>query len=387
MADKRDYYEVLGIEKNASDDDVKKAFRQMARKYHPDLNPNDSEAEAKFKEVNEAYEVLSDKEKRAKYDQFGHSGVDPNFGAGGAGYSGFGSGFDMGDLGDLFGSFFGGGFGGGARQNPNMPRRGGDVSAFLTLSFEEAAKGCKKEVTYKRIENCTECGGTGAQKGTEVKSCPTCGGTGSVRIGQRTAFGVIQTQRTCDRCGGKGKIVEHPCHKCDGKGRVRVSRTYKVDVPAGIDDEQVLNIREQGDCGTNGGSNGNLHLQINVRPHAVFERDGFDVWCDLPITIVQATLGCEVQVPTLDGKVTMKIGDGTQPGDVLHLKGKGITRLNGRGKGDQHVRIVVEIPRHLSEEQKSLLKQFDSTSNDKNYSKRRSFFEKLKNNFKDNFGI
>ena len=360
----------------------------MARKYHPDLNPDDSEAEAKFKEVNEAYEVLSDKDKRAKYDQFGHAGVDPNFGAGGAGgYSGFGSGFDMGDLGDLFGSFFGGGFGGGATRNPNAPRRGSDVSSYLTISFEEAAKGCKKEVTYKRIESCNECGGTGAKKGTSVKSCPTCGGTGTVRIGQRTAFGVIQTQRTCDRCGGRGKIVESPCQKCDGKGRVRVSRKYTVNVPAGVDDDQILNVREQGDCGVNGGPNGDLRLQINVRPHPVFERDGYDVLCDLPVTFVQAALGGEVQVPTLDGKITTKIGEGTQPGDVIHLKGKGITRLNGRGKGDQHVRIVVEIPKNLTEEQKSILKQFDSTASDKNYSKRRSFFDKVKNTFKDNFGI
>lgn len=376
---KRDFYEVLGISKTASEAEIKKAYRQLAKQYHPDLNPGDKSAEANFKEVNEAYEVLSNSEKKAKYDQFGHAGVDPNFGAGGYG----GAGADFGDLGDLFGQFFGGGFGGfgGSRSNPNAPRRGQDVSSSVTISFEEAAKGAKKEVTYRRIENCSECNGSGAQSGTAPVTCTACNGSGSVRVSQRTAFGMIQTQRTCDKCNGSGKIIEHACKKCDGKGRVRVTRNYTVDIPAGIDDSQVLNIRGQGNAGTNGGPYGDLHLQINVRPHPFFERDGYDVWCELPLTFTQAALGATVQVPTLDGPMNVNIAEGSQPGDVQKLKGKGIQRLNGRGKGDMNIKITIEVPRNLTSSQKKILSEFDKTTADKNYAKRKGFFEKVKDAF------
>ena len=299
MAEKRDYYEVIGVPKTASEDEIKKAYRKLAKKYHPDLNPNNKEAEAKFKEVNEAYEVLSDPEKKAKYDQFGHAGVDPNFGGGAGGYGGYGSPFgeDI-DLGDIFGSFFGGGFGGSRRRaNPNAPRRGTDTEAVLNISFEEAAKGCKKSITYQNIINCTECGGTGAEKGTSPKTCPTCNGTGQVRINQRTPFGVMQTSRSCDHCHGTGKIIEKPCHVCSGQGRVRKSKTLEVTVPAGINDDQVLNVSGQGNAGQNGGPSGDLHVYVSVRPHAVFERRGDDVWCEMPVTFTQAALGADVTVP------------------------------------------------------------------------------------------
>ena len=313
MADKRDFYEVMGVPKNASEDEIKKAYRKKAKQYHPDLNPGDKEAETKFKEVNEAYEVLSDKEKRARYDQFGHAGVDPNFGAGAGGGSPFGE--DI-DLGDIFSSFFGGFGGGSRRQNPNAPRRGADTETVINISFEEAAKGCTKQVTYQNVDTCKECGGSGAQKGTSPKTCPTCNGSGQVRINQRTPFGVMQTARTCDRCGGTGKIIENPCRACSGNGRVRTNKTVEVNIPAGINDDQVLNVARHGNAGINGGPAGDLHVYVNVRPHPIFERKGDDVWCEMPLTFTQAALGAEVTVPTLDGKVSYSVHEGTQPGDV-----------------------------------------------------------------------
>ena len=379
MADKRDYYEVLGVAKGASEDEIKKAYRKLAKKYHPDLNPGDKEAEAKFKEVNEAYEVLSDKDKRARYDQFGHAGVDPNFGGGAAGSPFTG---DI-DLGDIFNSFFGGfgGGGGGFRSNPNAPRRGSDTEADINISFEEAAKGCKKNITYQKIDTCSECNGSGAEKGTSAKTCPNCNGSGQVRINQRTPFGMVQTSRTCDRCSGTGKVIEHPCKTCGGTGRVRKSKTIEVNIPAGIDNDQVLNVGGQGNAGTNGGPSGDLHVYINVRPHPIFERRGYDVWCEMPITFTQAALGAEVVVPTIDGKVSYQVREGTQPGDVFKLKGKGIPHVNGRGRGDQYVRMTIEVPKNLSQEQKEVLQKFDSTSSEKNYQKRKGFFEKLKDMF------
>ncbi|MCH5299718.1 MAG: molecular chaperone DnaJ [Ruminococcus sp.] len=378
MADKRDYYEVLGVSKGASDDEIKKAFRQSAKKYHPDLHPGDKTCEEKFKEVNEAYEVLSDSEKRARYDQFGHAGVDPNFGAGGG--SPFGA--DM-DIGDIFNSFFGGfgGFGGRRNSNPNAPRRGADVEANLFIEFEEAAKGCKKTVTYQNIETCSDCHGTGADKGSTPKTCSACGGSGRVTINQRTPFGVVQTQRTCDACKGKGKIVEKPCRKCNGNGRVRVRKNVEVTVPAGISDTQILNVGGRGNNGVNGGPSGDLHVYVNVRPHPVFERKGNDVWCDMPITFAQAALGAEIVVPTLDGKVSYTVHEGTQPGDIFKLKGKGIQNINGRGKGDQYVRVSIEVPKNLSKEQKELIKKLDETATDKNYAKRKTFRDKIKDMF------
>lgn len=375
MAEKRDYYEVLGVNKGASDDEIKKAYRQAAKKYHPDLHPGDKEAEEKFKEVNEAYEVLSDSEKKARYDQFGHAGVDPNFGAGGAG-SPFGQ--DI-DLGDIFSSFFGG-FGR-RNANPNAPRRGSDIETQLYISFEEAAKGCKKTVQYQAVSTCKDCNGTGAQKGTSPKTCTACGGRGQVTINQRTPFGTVQTSRPCDACRGRGKIVDTPCHTCNGRGQVRRKKTVEVNIPAGINDEQVLNVAGHGNSGLNGGPAGDLHVYIGIRPHPIFERRGDDVWCDLPITFAQAALGATVTVPTLDGKASYDIHEGTQPGDVFKLKGKGVQHLGGRGRGDQFVRVVIEVPKNLSGKQKELIRELDAATNDKNYQKRKGFMDKLKDLF------
>lgn len=379
MADKKDYYEVLGIDKSASEDEIKKAYRKMAKKYHPDLHPGDSEAEKNFKEVNEAYEILSDPTKKSRYDQFGHAGVDPNFGAGGGGAAGGFGGFgDFGDLGDLFGSFFGGGFGGGRTQNPNAPRRGADTSTTVNLSFEEAAKGCKKTIKVTRIENCTDCNGSGAAPGTSPKTCPNCHGTGHINVTQRTPFGAMQSTRVCDTCRGTGKIIDNPCKTCAGKGKVRRTKEQTIDIPAGVDDGQYVNIRGGGDMGSNGGPAGDLHVNISVRPHPIFERSGFDVFCEIPITYSQAVLGSKIVVPTLDGKVEFTIPAGTQNGDRFKLKGKGIQRLNYGGRGDQYVEVNIEVPKNLSKKQQELLKKFDEELSDSNYKKRKSFFEKLK---------
>ena len=387
MADKRDFYEVLGVDKSASDDELKKAYRKAAKKYHPDLNPGNTEAEKSFKEVNEAYEVLSDKEKRARYDQFGHAGVDPNFGAGGgnpygSGFGGFGGfeGFDgFGDLGDIFGSIFGGG--NNARRNPNAPRRGADTAANVILSFEEAAKGCTKSVKVTRIETCDECSGSGAKKGSSPKTCSACRGSGFVTTMQRTPFGTIQNRQPCEHCRGTGKIIDDPCNKCNGKGRVRTTQTREVNIPAGIDDSQIISVRGGGDAGVNGGPSGDLRINVTVRPHPIFERDGFDIYCEVPITFTQAALGAEIIVPTIDGKVKFNIHEGTQPGEEFRLKGKGVQRLNYSGRGDQFVKITVEVPKNLTKEQKEKLQEFEKISQDKNYKKRRTFADKLKDIF------
>ncbi len=378
MADKRDYYEVMGLDKNASEDDIKKAFRRLAKEYHPDLHPGDKEAEKKFKEVNEAYEVLSDKDKRARYDQFGHAGVDPNFGGAGGG-SPFGA--DI-DLGDIFSSFFGG-FGGGRQANPNAPRRGTDVDINLVLSFEEAAKGCKKTVNYTRIENCKSCNGSGVKSGTSPRTCPACNGSGQVRINKQTPFGVIQTSRQCDKCRGRGKIIDNPCPACSGSGQTRAKNSVEVNIPAGIDEGQILNVSGHGNSGKNRGPAGDLHVIINVRPHPIFERRGDDVWCEIPLTFAQAALGADVVVPTLDGKVQYTVHEGTQPNDIFKFKGKGIQHLNGRGRGDQYVTVTIEVPKNLTSRQKEILKEFDSQGNEKNYQKRKGFFDKLKDLFGD----
>ncbi len=377
MADKRDYYEVLGLDRSATDDQIKKAYRQQAKKYHPDLNPGDKVAEEKFKEVNEAYEVLSDSDKKSKYDQFGHAGVDPNFGAGG----GFNGGFNMdfGDIGDIFSSFFGGG----RRTNPNAPRQGSDTEQNIVISFEEAAFGCEKEITITRIEKCSTCSGSGAKEGTQPTTCPTCNGTGQIHVQQRTPFGVMQSQRPCDRCGGKGKIIEKPCDTCKGKGKVRRTLKQTISIPAGIDDGQTFVIRGAGNAGENGGPNGDLRVYVSVRPHPIFERRGFDVWCEFPLTFTQAALGDEIVVPTLDGNVKYSVPEGIQPGDVFKLKGKGITRLHSTLRGDQYVKIVIEIPKNLTPKQKDILKSFDETSSDNNYKDRKSFFNKVKSAFKN----
>lgn len=376
MADKRDYYEVLGVQKGASDDEIKKAYRKGAKQYHPDLHPGDKVAEEKFKEVNEAYEVLSDKEKRARYDQFGHAGVDPNFGGGGSPF-----GQDM-DIGDIFNSFFGGfgGFGG-SRRNPNAPQRGDDIDTRVVITFEEAAKGCKKTVTYQNVTTCEDCHGTGAQKGTQAKNCSACGGSGRVTVSQRSPFGVVQTQRACDACRGKGKIIETPCRSCSGNGRVRKTKKVDVTIPAGISDGMALNVGGRGNSGINGGPAGDLHVYVGVKSHEIFQRNGDDIWCEMPITVAQAILGDEIIVPTLDGKVSYQIHEGTQPGDVFKLKGKGIPHLHGRGCGDQYVKMNIEIPKSLNGKQKEAIKNFDELLNDKNYGKQKSFREKIKKLF------
>ena len=375
MADKRDYYEALGISKGASEDEIKKAYKKMARKYHPDLNPDNKEAEEKFKEVNEAYEVLSDPDKKARYDQYGHAGVDPNFGAG----AGFDGSFDFGDLGDIFGNFFGGGFGGGGRRtNPNAPQRGESIRLSLTISFEEAAFGCEKEITVERMEQCGTCSGSGCAAGTTPEVCPDCHGTGQVQVRRQTPMGVFATSSPCGRCGGKGKIIHQPCPDCRGTGAVRKRKTIKASVPAGIDNGQTISIRGQGHAGKNGGPAGDLLITITVRPHELFRREGTSVLCEAPITFAQAVLGAELEIPTIDGKVKYDLPEGTQSGTTFRLKGKGIPSINGRGRGDQYVTVYIETPRNLNKEQKDALKKFAETMGDNNYEERRKFFKKSK---------
>ena len=384
MAEKRDYYEVLGLQKGCSEDELKKAYRQMAKKYHPDLNPGDKEAEEKFKEVNEAYEVLSDPQKRQRYDQFGHAGVDPNFGAGGAGAGGFG-GFDMGDIGDIFGDLFGGGFGGSRRsQNPNAPRRGSDIRIQVTLTFFEACKGTSKKISVTRSDSCPDCKGTGAENGTAMKTCSVCGGTGQVRVQQRTPFGVIATQRPCDSCGGRGRVIEKSCPTCSGRGSISNSKTVEVQIPAGIDDGQTLSLRGQGNSGANGGPAGDLLVTVAVRPDPIFTRDGFDIYCEMPVSYCQAVLGDKLTVPTIDGNVEYTLPEGTQPGTTFRLRGKGVTRLNSRGRGDQYVTVTVDVPRSLTKDQKEKLRAFEDSLSEKQSTKKRSFAEKLKEMLKDN---
>lgn len=377
MAAKRDYYEVLGVSKSSTDEEIKKAYRKLAKQYHPDLNPDDKEAEAKFKEVNEAYEVLSDKDKKARYDQFGHAGVDPQAGGGYGGGYGAG-GFDFGDIGDIFEGFFGGGFGNSRRSNPNAPRQGRDVQTAITIDFFEACKGTKKQISIQRMENCSECSGSGAAPGSSPQVCPDCGGTGQVRVQQRTPFGAITTQKTCSRCQGKGKIISSPCQKCRGTGAVRVSKRLEITIPAGIHDGQVLTVRGQGDAGTNGGPSGDLNVSITVRPDVLFKRDGYDIWCEVPITYMQACLGDEIDVPTIDGTVKQVIKEGTQPGTVIQLRGRGVQNLNGRGRGDQYIELTIEVPKDLNKAQKDILRQFEAAITDKQYEKRKGFFQKLK---------
>ena len=384
MADKRDYYEVLGVQKGATPDEIKKAFRQMAKKYHPDLNPNNKEAEDKFKEVNEAYEVLSDPDKKSRYDQFGHAGVDPSYGGGGFN-GGFSGGFgDMGDIGDIFNSFFGGGFGGSSsRSNPNAPRKGQDLQTGIEINFMDACFGKDVNVSVTRLEKCSECNGSGSAHGSSTETCPDCHGTGQVKATQRTPFGMISTQKPCTRCGGKGKIISNPCPKCNGNGRRSVSKNIIVSVPAGIDDGQTIRVAGEGNAGTNGGSNGNLNVVITVRPDPIFERDGYDIHTEVPITYAQAVLGDEITVPTIDGNVTYTVPEGTQTGTIFRFKGKGVKHLQRSTRGDQYVHVSVEVPSNLNKKQKDLLREFEASLTDSNYNKKSSFFNKLKDMFKN----
>ena len=380
MADqKRDYYEVLGVSKTAADADIKKAYRKLAKENHPDLHPGDKAAEARFKEVNEAYEILSNSDKRSRYDQFGFAGVDPNYAAQNGGYGGgFDGGFDFGDLGDIFGSFFGGGFGGGARTR-NGPQRGESLRMGLTVTFEEAAFGCEKEVTLERVEQCENCKGAGAAPGTSPETCTNCGGSGTVQQRRQTPMGVFATTGPCPRCGGKGKIISNPCKACGGSGQTRKKKTVKVSIPAGIDDRQIISLRGQGNAGKNGGPAGDLQIVITVQPHQLFRRDGADVYCDAPITFTQAVLGGELEIPTIDGKVSYTLPEGTQTGSTFRLKGKGIPNVNGRGRGDQFVTVHIETPRGLNREQKEALRKFSETLKEQNYKERKSWFDRFKN--------
>ena len=373
MADKRDYYEVLGVNKGASDDEIKKAYRKEAKKYHPDLHPGDKTAEAKFKEVNEAYEVLSDSDKKARYDQYGHAGVDPNFGAGGAG-GGFG-GFDFSDIFDMFGGGFGG-FGGGSRRNG--PVRGRDISRDITITFEEAAFGCKKKLNITRDEPCEACKGTGAKAGTQPETCTRCGGRGQVQTQTRTPLGYMTNVTTCPECRGTGKIIKEPCRECRGSGKVKTPRTIELDIPAGINHGQTMQLSGRGEPGERGGPNGDLLITIRIKPHEIFTREDYDVYINFPVTFVEAALGATVKVPTLDGVVEYDIPEGTQHGTRFRLREKGIPYIRGRGRGDQYVIVEVEIPKNLSAKQKDILKQFDSETEMKNYKKQKSFFDKMK---------
>lgn len=379
---KRDYYEILGVSKDASEADIKKAYRKLARKYHPDVNPGDKEAETKFKEAKEAYEVLADQEKRARYDQFGHAGTDPN---GFGGFGGYGS-QDFGGFGDIFDMFFGGGFGGQTRRGP---RKGADLRYDLTIEFEEAAFGTEKTITIPRWETCSKCDGSGAKAGSEPQTCPKCRGTGQVAFTQRTPLGHIQTVRTCPECAGEGKIIKNPCSECHGKGKVKRERKVQIKIPAGVDTGSRLRMGGEGEAGELGGPPGDLYIYLNVKPHKLFMRHEDDVYLEHPITFVEAALGAEVEIPTLEGKVKFKIPEGVQTGTVFRLKGKGIKNVQGYGRGDQHVQVKVITPQNLTGEQKELLKKFAQTLNNEQHkikddgsTKDKSFFEKVRDAFK-----
>lgn len=348
MATKRDYYEVLGVDKNASDDELKKAYRKLARQYHPDVNPGDKEAEEKFKEVNEAYDVLSDSTKRAQYDQFGHDG--PGAGFGGAG--GFGAG-GFGDMGDIFDMFFGG-MGGSAQKGP---RKGADLRYDLTIDFEEAVFGTEKTITIPRWDACDACGGTGAKKGTSPSTCPRCHGTGQVTTMQKTPFGSFQSVKTCPECGGRGSVITDPCPECGGQGRKRVTRKLEIKVPAGVDTGSRLRMSGEGEAGEQGGPKGDLYIYINVRSHPIFTRDDGDIYMEQEINFAEAALGADIPVPTLEGDVTLTIPAGVQNGAKFRMKGKGVKSVRGYGKGDQYVTIKVVTPKNLTAEQKELFKQ------------------------------
>ena len=379
MADnKRDYYEVLGVQKQATSDEIKKAYRVLAKKYHPDMNPGDKEAELKFKEVNEAYEVLSDADKRQKYDQYGHAAFDPSMG-GGSGFGGFGGGFGADfDFGDIFSSFFGGGSS--SRSRANAPIDGDDIATRITISFEEAVFGCKKEISFQRIEACSDCSGSGAEKGTKAETCSTCRGTGRVTVQQQTVLGYMQTQRACQDCHGSGKIIKKPCKNCNGKGFVRINKKLEVTIPAGIDSMQRIILRGQGSAGRNGGANGDLMIEVRVKEDKIFTRSGNNVYCEIPISFADAALGAEIDVPVLGGGTEkFHIPEGTQTGTTFTMKGKGVANVNTKRKGDLVITVNVETPKNLSAEQKKLLSAFAASLGDNNTGKKTSFFKKIFN--------
>lgn len=375
---KRDYYEVLGVERGASAEEIKKAYRKLARRYHPDVNKEDPQAADKFKEINEAYEVLSDPEKRSRYDQFGHAGVGQGAGfEGGPGGPG-GTGFDFGDFGgfgDIFDMFFGGG-----RQRTG-PQRGTDLEYDLSLEFREAAFGVEKEIRVPRTEACDRCGGSGARPGTQVQRCPVCGGTGQQENVVNTPLGRMVTRRPCSRCKGEGRIIPDPCPKCQGRGQIRVVRTVSVKVPAGVDTGNRIRMAGHGEPGTRGGPPGDLFIVIHVRPDPVFQRDGFDVHCQVPITFVQAALGDDIEVPTLEGRAQLRIPPGTQTGTAFRLKGQGIPRLRGGGRGDEHVQVFVVTPTRLSDRARRLLRELGEELGEDIHEQNQTFFERMKSAF------
>ena len=375
---KRDYYEVLGVSKSATDDELKKAYRKMAKQYHPDLNPGDTVAEAKFKEVNEAYDVLSDESKRRKYDQFGHAAVDGSAGPGG----GYGSYTNV-DFTDIFESFFGGGFGGGSRSRRNGPSAGANLKYGMSLDFMEAAFGLEKDITIEKEDLCPNCKGSGAQPGTVPETCPSCRGAG--RIQQQTAslFGMTMVTKDCPACSGKGTVIRTPCPNCSGRGRKRTKKTIHIKVPAGVDNGDMITISGEGEPGKNGGPYGNLYVEFRVKKHDVFQRNGKNTSCEVPITFAQATLGAEIDVPTIDGPAKYVVKEGTQNGDTATIRGKGIPDKNSSSiRGDHTLKFVVEVPTRLTEEQKNILRSFDATLTEKNYAKRNSFFQRIKGIFK-----
>jgi molecular chaperone DnaJ len=373
---KRDYYEILGVSRDADENEIKKAYRKLAKQYHPDLHPNDKEAEAKFKEINEAYAVLSDPQKRKQYDMYGHSGVD---GTGFEGFSGFG-GFDFG-FEDIFDTFFGGSPFGRTSHRRSAPKRGSDLKYTLEISFTEAAFGTTKEINVTRMQLCNVCGGSGSKPGTRPETCRYCNGTGQIRHVHATPFGQVVNMRTCEYCHGEGTVITNPCSECHGSGRVKKTSKISINIPAGIDNGQTISLRGEGEPGFNGGPPGDLYVNIRVKPHPIFSREGYDVICEIPITFTQAALGAELEIPTLEGTMKFTIPEGTQTGTVFRLKNKGIKHLRSNARGDQLIKVHVEVPTKLSAKQKELLKQFAEISGDEVFQQRKSFFEKMKEYF------
>ncbi len=366
---KRDYYEVLGLDRNASTDEIKKAYRKMARQYHPDVNKAE-DAEQKFKEVKEAYDVLSDSQKKATYDQYGH--VDPNQGMGGMG--GFEGGF-----GDIFDMFFGGG--GGGRRNPNAPQKGADLQYTLQIEFKEAVFGKELDIQIPRTETCDRCAGSGAKAGTKPDTCSVCGGSGQQEVVQNTVFGRIVNRRVCSSCNGQGTTIKDKCGQCHGSGKVKKQRTIHIKIPAGVDDGAQMRVSGEGESGSKGGPPGDLYVVIRVKSHDFFEREEDDIYCEVPLTFAQASLGDEIEVPTLDGRVKIKIPPGTQTDTYFRLKGKGVPRLRGYGQGDQHVKVVVVTPTNISDRQRDLLREFAELSGEDTHDKQQTFFERMKKAF------
>lgn len=372
MVSKRDFYDVLNIDKDASKDEIRKAYRKLARKYHPDVNKEEG-AEEKFKEVKEAYEVLSDEQKRAQYDQFGHDGPM------GGGFGGFGGAQDFSGFGDIFDMFFGGG----RAQDPNAPRKGADLQYTMVLEFEEAIFGKETEITIPKEEECDTCHGSGAKPGTKVKTCSHCQGSGQLNTEQNTPFGRVVNRRVCHYCQGTGKIIPEKCTTCRGTGRVKKQRKIKVNIPAGIDEGQQIRVSGKGEEGVNGGPAGDLFVVIQVKPHDFFEREGDNIYCEVPLTYTQAALGDEIEVPTVHGNVMLKIPAGTQTGKVFRMKSKGVPNVRGYGQGDQHVIVKVITPTKLTDKQKELLREFNEIGgNDATDEQGDSFFQRFKKAFK-----